>query len=568
MKMIKKAITLCVGLGMMGSAAFAQSLDDAKKAIDAEQFQKATTMLKALVASQANKPENYYYLGEVYLLTEYLDSAKAVFNKGISVDPKFSLNYVGLGHAELVDNNAAAAKTNFDKGIEVAKKKDHVPYLYIGKAYISTDKPDFTAALTNLQKAEELDVKDQDVETFVALGDLYAAQKKNSEALQNYMRALNINEKLLRAKVQIGRMYKESRAFPESETELNDAITADPNYGPAYREIAELYMQWANQLPQEFEAKSALALTNYKKYLDLTDKSFDSRLRYAQFLFYARDFKTLQEETNTLTNVNPNDPKSLIVSRLRGYSAYENKAYPQSLEYMNDFFAKVKDTSRIVGSDYLYLGRAQLKEGKDSLALINIGKAVAKDSTNVDALAEVAKAYFDGKNYKKSAEVYDQVIKANPHAQGVLYSYFYNGLAYYFDYATKSNAENKPSKDLLVRADSSIAKVAQLAPETTDAYLYRARINNLLDDPDNPKGLMVPHYEMFVQKIMAKPELVQPNAKKLSEAYDYLGGFYFNTDKEKSKEYFSKSIEVNPAGTFAPARLKELTTPAKPAGKK
>ncbi len=38
--MTKKAITLSLGLVVMGSASFAQNLSDAKKAIDAEQFAK------------------------------------------------------------------------------------------------------------------------------------------------------------------------------------------------------------------------------------------------------------------------------------------------------------------------------------------------------------------------------------------------------------------------------------------------------------------------------------------------------------------------------------------------
>ncbi|WP_449435913.1 tetratricopeptide repeat protein [Pedobacter steynii] len=101
-----------------------------------------------------------------------------------------------------------------------------------------------------MQKAEELDDKDKEAETFVALGDYYALQRKNSEALQNYMRALSIDPALYRSTVQIGRMYKESRAFSDAEGELKNVVTADPNYGPAYRELAELYMQWANQSQQ------------------------------------------------------------------------------------------------------------------------------------------------------------------------------------------------------------------------------------------------------------------------------------------------------------------------------
>ncbi|KLT64118.1 hypothetical protein [Pedobacter sp. BMA] len=568
MKILKKAITLNVGLVLMGTAVFAQDLNEAKKAIDAEQYQKASSMLKSLVSSKASDGDNYYNLGLVYLKTGYIDSARAIFTKGVAAEPKNNLNLIGLGEADMLSNDPTSAKTNFDKAVAIAPK-DYKTYLYIGKAYLAQDKPsddvskpDFTSALANITKADELDSKDKDAEVFLAQGDAYALQKKNSEALGPYMRVNDIDPNNRRAKTQIGRMYKESKAFEEGKKELEDVIAADANYGPAYRELGELYLLWSSFGVNK--ERAAKGIENYKKYLDLTDKSLESQLRYAQFLFYAKDYPTLEQVATSL-QVPANDPKGLVVLRLKGWSAYENKNYPLALKSLEEFFAKEKDQNKILGLDYLYLGKAQLKSGQDSLALINITKAVEKDSANTDALAEVAKAYFDAKKYAKSAEVYDKVIAANPNGKGVLYSYFYDGLAYYFEYATQYSAKKNPSKDLLVKADTAIAKVAQLAPETTDAYLYRARVNSLLDDEKAPKGLMVPHFEAFIAKVTAKPELVTPNAKKLSEAYDNLGGFYFNTDKAKAKEYFDKSVAVYPTGTFAAAKLKELSAPATPA---
>ncbi|WP_449435912.1 tetratricopeptide repeat protein [Pedobacter steynii] len=121
--MTKKAITLGLGLVVMGSASFAQSITDAKKAIDAEQYQKATSMLKTLVSSQKGKGENYFSLGDVYLRRDYIDSARAAFTQGVTADPKNPLNYIGLGQADLASNNATSAKTNFDKAIDVASKR-------------------------------------------------------------------------------------------------------------------------------------------------------------------------------------------------------------------------------------------------------------------------------------------------------------------------------------------------------------------------------------------------------------------------------------------------------------
>lgn len=570
MKMTKKAITLSLGLVVMGSASFAQSLSDAKKALDAEQYQKAASMLKNLVNTQAGKGENYYNLGEVYLRMDYVDSARAVFTKGVTADPKNSLNYIGLGEADLASNNAVSAKTNFAKAVEVSSKKDWIPQLYIGKAYTNAEKPDFEAALPYLQKAEELDANDKDAETFLALGDYYALQKKNSEALQNYMRALNINESLLRATVQIGRMYKESRAFPESEERLKEAIAKDPNYGPAYREIAELYMQWALQMSNEFAARSAQAVENYKKYIDLTDNSFESKLRYAQFLFYAKDFKTLQEVTSALATTNPNDPKALVVSRLRGYSAFENKNYPQALEYMNDFFAKVKDTSRIVASDYLYLGKALMQSGNDSLALTNIVKAVAKDSTNAPALEEVAMSLFKAKNYGKAGDVFAKSVKADPNGKNTLTNYYYLGVAKYYDYALRDRDGKHPDRKILVDADSAFAHIIKVKNDFALAYTYRARIAKYADDVNNPKWLGVPYYEQLIQLVtVTKPELAAASAKDLVEAYVYVGSYYAQTDKEKAKDYLNKALAIDPQNNGAQERLKQLTAPgAKPANKK
>jgi len=564
MKMTKKAITLSLGLVVMGSASFAQNLNDAKKAIDAEQYAKATSMLKSLVNSQAGKGENYFSLGEVYLKNDYVDSAKAVFNKGVTADPKYALNYVGLGKADLASNNAAAAKVNFDKAIAAASKKDYTTYLYIGKAYVDQDKPDFAAALPMLQKADELDAADKDPETFVALGDFYAAQKKNSEALSNYLRALNMNEGLLRAKVQIGSMYKESRAFPESETQLKEVIAADPNYGPAYREIAELYMQWANFEPANFAAKSTEAIANYKKYLELTDKSFDTRLRYAQFLYYAKDYKALETETADLAKLYPNNQKALVIQRLQAYSAAENKN-PESLKLLTDFFAKNSDTSRLIAADYLYLGKAQLLANQDSLALISITKAVAKDSTNVEALEDVGKALYNSRKYAQAAGVYKDAIRLNPNGKGSLTNYYYLASANYYNYALADQAKKSPDKKLLVEADSALAFINKTSPEFTLAYIFRGRVARYMDDQTAPKGLMVPYYEQYLDLVtVKKPELGAAPAEKKNvvEAYTNLGFFYSPTDKAKATDLFNKALAVDPANANAATGLKQLTAPA------
>lgn len=565
MKTIKKATTLALGLVMMGGAAsFAQSLADAKKAIDAEQYQKATSMLKTLISSNAKDGNNYFYLGNTYLLTDEIDSARAVYTNGIAASPKVALNYVGLGQADLLSKNASSAATNFAKAIDMGAK-NYETYLYIGKAHLAQETPDYAAALPMLQKADELDSKDKDAETFLALGDFYAMQlTKNSEAYPQYLRALDINANSTRAIVQIGRMFKMAFSFPDAENKIKEAIAVDANYGPAYRELAEVQMRWADADPKNADAKRAEALTNMKKYLDLTDKSFDSRLRYAQFLVYANDYATLSQEVATLQAPDANNPKTFVVKRMQGYSAIENKDFPKGIQYMNELFARTQDADRIIGSDYLYLGKAYAGSGNDSLAVINITKAVELDTTKVEELAEIAKKYYGAKNYGKAADIFDKVISLNSKNPSMAMNAFYLGVARYVQSAGSDKA-------LLLQSDKAFEKVIELAPEYDPAFLYRARVNKAIDVIDNPetqKGLSVPFYEKYIELItVTKPEKAAANAKNLVDTYNYLGFIISGTDKEKAKEYFNKALAIEPQNAYALDNLKALSAPATPAKK-
>jgi len=570
MKMIKKGITLSLGLVMMGAASFAQSLADAKKAIDAEQYQKATSMLKTLVSSQAKEGENYFYLGNVYLLTDVVDSARATYTAGVAADPKNALNYVGLGHADLIAKNPTSAKTNFDKALSLGAK-NYQTYLAIGRAYIDQETPDYTSALPNLQKADELDSKDKDPETFIALADFYASQKtKNSEAYPMYLRALDINPNSTRSIVQIGRMFKQAFSFADAENKVKEAIAIDANYGPAYRELAEIQMQWSRADKATAEAKRNEALGNMRKYLDLTDKSFDSRLRYAQFLVYAGDFETLGKEVATL-KAEANDPRNFVVKRMQAYSAIENKNYSEGVKYMEELFGRTQDASRILGDDYLYLGRAYSETGNDSLAAFNVAKAVELDSTKAEELATIGKKYYDAKKFDKAAEIYAKVVKANSKNPSLVMNYYYLGRSAYFNYAFASQANKNPDRAILVQADSALAKVNALAPDYEGAYLDRARVNKQIDTKDNGealKGLPIPFYEKYVELVtVTKPEKAASATNGLVEAYNNLGAYAAATDKEKAKEYFNKVLALAPTNQTALDNIKFLTQPATPAKK-
>ena len=237
MKVIKKVVKTSLVLALLGSTSvFAQNLADAQKAIDAEQYQKASSTLKGLISSKPSEAENYFFLGEVYLKLGYPDSAKAVFTKGLAADAKYPLNYVGLGALALNDNNITLAQQNFKNAIDQARRKDNDPYVYAAKAYLAAPKPDYAAAISYLEKAIEID--DKDAEAYLALGDAYRGQEKISEAFSNYRTAYTLNNDLLRAKIELGVINKRAQAWQESIDAFNEVLAINANYAPAYRDLA------------------------------------------------------------------------------------------------------------------------------------------------------------------------------------------------------------------------------------------------------------------------------------------------------------------------------------------
>jgi tetratricopeptide (TPR) repeat protein len=364
MKMIKKIAGVAVGLGLVGSSVFAQSLADAKKAIDAEQYQKAKTMLKNLTVTQADKDENFFYLGWVYLKQDYTDSAKAAFNKGLAVNGKSALNYAGLGAVAHIDKDNSTATSNFNQAIALAGKNGK-PYVYVGRSYLfplsgvtigpngPTIKPaDADAAIAVLNKGKVINPKD--AELLIALGDAYRSQLKSNDAYSNYASALALDPRSPVANVAIGVLWRFADNFDDSEKQFQAALTIDPNFGPAYREWAETDLRWAIKDPTKHDEKVQQAAESYKKYIALTDNSIETQMRYSDFLITAKDYVTLQKVATSLSTVKTN----LRVYRYLGYAAFENKDYPAAFTALTKWTSEA-DAKRLIPSDYLYLGRGK-----------------------------------------------------------------------------------------------------------------------------------------------------------------------------------------------------------------
>jgi Tfp pilus assembly protein PilF len=534
----------------IGFSAFAQDIESAKKAIDAEQYEKAKSILKNIVKTTPDNGRASFLLGNVYLRQSIQDSAKLVFQKGLTAKEAGAFNYIGLGQIDLDNSNEQAAQFNFDQATASMKKKDIEQFVHIGKAYTNSVNPNFKKAIEVLNKAKTINMND--AQTLLALGDAYFGERNQNDAYANYRNAYDADNTLLRAKMQLGVLLKNAKAFGEAKSALDNVLAINPNYGPAYRELAETFFGWGLADKAKFKEYTDKSLAYYEKYMSLTDYSLPSRMRHADFLIIAKDYKALEKEANEMKKLDKVNPRIL---RYLGYSAYENGNTDSAIEALKEFTGNA--TNKLIGRDFLYLGLAQLRKSTPVVAegakvvvdemlykaaVENFAKAVSMDKPMANELNEIGKGYFDKKLYKYAAGIFEVAI-SNTNSKNYLYDNFFLGYSMYFD-NIRDEVKTVNVQDLQ-KADKAFAAVIEKSPTTQDAHVYRARVNGLMSDVA-AKAQMAKSYEDFITVVTTKgAEAVAANKGKFIEAYQELARFYGKTDKVKGNEFITKALALD-----------------------
>jgi tetratricopeptide (TPR) repeat protein len=504
-----------------------QTESDGFKALANENFVTAKNIFGALANATPAEPTKWYNYGEALFANEQIDSAIIAFSKGINLQPKSATNYAGLGKCYLLQGKMEDAKRNLDKALDLVSGKDAVVPVLVGLAYISADKHNNAdKAIEILTKSIGYNVKNS--KAYEAVGDAYLVKNDGGNAMTNYEAALEKDKLNKTALLKMGRLYDRAKNYDLAIAQYKSALVIDGTFAPAHKEIADLYFR-----AKQFDN----AKKEFDEYLKYAEDNLDNKIRYVKFLYKAKSFENCASAITTLI---PKDPKNHVLYRLQGYSYVEMDNNIEAEKSMEQFFTIAKG-DKILPSDYTTYAKVLQKNGKDSLSILFMKKAIEADPENSgEFYSEIMKIAFKQKKYEAVVKQYEENAAKNIKCDvngNYLAARSYYVLAQW------------------VKADSANAKITQLAPNSPSGWVGRAQCNAQLD-PESTQGLAKPYYEKYLEKVkMDDPK----NKTNIIQAYSYLGYYaYIQKDNVMAKSFFEKILVIDPSNEKAVEFIKSV----------
>ncbi len=526
-----KRFMMLVGVAAaMNANAQQPALQNGIKMYNYRKLHSAQTQLTPLAATDAVAN---YYLGLTYLGMGDLANAEATFGKY----PQDPANISGTARVAFAKKDAAKGMTITRDLAKLAKKKEWIQIKYAADAVTYSEGGDYNQAIAWYTDAL---TKTEDADLHIGLADAYRkVSGGGGKAMDNYEHVTEKDNKNSLAYSRIGDLWYEARNYTSAVDNYNKAKDADSTNPLPFKALADAYSR---------SAKYQMALSNMKRYMTLSDNTMEDQVLYVELLYNAKSYCDAAKLSQELLPKQTTQDKKLELTGILGFSQAECGDSVSALGNIRSYFS-MQDPKKITPGAYIQLGKLYIKLGQLDSAGEYYKKGIAGDTTQnkTDVYRQIADAYKAKKDYAKSAEWYDNLIKANPETQA--FDYVWRGIMYYY------------GKEL-DKAAGAFSDFATKYPDQPSALYWQGRVASAIDS-EASTGLAVPYYTKWLEKVGENYE----KKNDLKSAYQYMLYYNYNKkDKEAMKVYMEKIRAIDPkdrALTDIEAAEKAGTAPKK-----
>lgn len=556
---MKRSLNLVFLAIVLVQQVFAQSVDDGKKFMYYERFNSAKDVFTKLLTANPKNDEAAYWLGQAYIGLEDDAAAKKTYQTALQGNPTSPIILAGMGQIELNEGKATDARNHFDMALNSTKFKDIEVLKAVARSNAYTTAGDANYAVAQMQKATTLKGF-KDPEVYVIMGDAYRKLIDGGNAVLAFKNALVLNPAYAAAKYKEGRIYESQKNTEFFIGAYEEAVKMDPNYGPAYY---SLYVYW-------YFRDVAKAEDYLHKYISVIDADPQNDYYTIDLKYAAQKYgEAISMSDALIGKVGPDVIKPRIY-RLKAYSYLKLNDYANAKTSADEFFKKVHDHD-IVPKDYeLYGDIMSITPGSESKSYQYYDKAIATDTVYENKVEYVQKAVDLAKKQKDIVAVSDWLAKQYAFKKSPSNVDLYNLGRSYFDAGSVSFPYYK-------KADSVFAIYTEKYPDQAYGYYWRGRSSWSIDT-SMTNALANPHFDKFIEVASSSKDSATFKGQ-IKVAYKYFIGYnvFVTKDYKKAIEYCDKILALDPADQQALDYKRQLTggkqqssgtTPGKPTGSK
>lgn len=371
-----------------------------------ELLNKAADAFKTAIRLDANNPDAYNRLGEIYRSQGRLSEAEEAFEKAAQLDSRFSEAIANRGTVLKAQGRTDDAIREYRRAIQL-NSKNHKAHYYLGEAL--ADQGRYHDAYQSLNTALYQNRNSEMV--FAKMGDVLQKQGNEAAAIAKYREAIRIKPEYIPAYQKLAQLFDTRGDGELAVAELRSALNANPNLDALKLDVAR--MSLAVDKPEQ-------ALRYYQDVLAKDPANPDALQGLAQtYLVTAQDsagqgilggsdkYVDAEEAIGKALQANPNDLSlhlaMLQVSRLSGKADLAQ----QELEAMTRITPR-NDTERMAQGEALFaLGRYQ-----ESDPLFR--QLLTLHQNNPAQQLQIADTLKINGDLDTAAEAYKMVLARNP----------------------------------------------------------------------------------------------------------------------------------------------------------
>ena len=537
----------------------AQSLKKAQVYARNEQYEDAEKEFQALISKKPKDGPNYYYAAMNLFAKGDSASAISMIEQGGINAPKCRMVLVGKGFISLRQGDAKMAENYFQQAQDVKKKRRGVINKEIASAYLNQPYATEAQTIEFAKKAKDyLTMASDDFESKLLLGDALMLIDKTdlSLSVQQFIVSGYEEPNDPRPLLREATVYRRAKNYELSKLRIQQALSKDEDYAPAYRQLAEVF--------NLMEARDS-SIFYFQEYLK-RNNNLSARVRFVEALYLNSEFdRAILEGESLLQENKVHNIYGVIAYAIVGKKDASEEEIKKGLKYF-DLYEKeyvAKQNRGLMNRELFFKGNLLFRDAQYDGAWKLFEKSLSDTlRSTLNAYDAVKDLYYNlGKERQEAisalpqndSTVEGQTAKMNAQkAKYDAYNYAYKAL----ELKRVKNGDSLNLVDLFYegrclnfmdRNNDALTVYQEIVGQDSNyvSGYYLIATTSALIDPTDTTGMVTAAYEKWMERL--NEEQKEKYKRDIENAYRNMAFFaQKNKDYEKTSYYYGKVLEMNP----------------------